>query len=158
MHAERHFEPWAVGVAGALALGLAGPIAFLWLAIQAPPERVATDPWDAKLTQAVEERVRAEGHASGWDISLGATATSTGVRVDLVPSTVGVPLPENLELRLRRERPERADQDAEIALTRDGKRWIADIPLPAPGRWRLLARAGNSELWVERSFDLEVPK
>ena len=157
MHAERRFEPWAVGVASALALGLAGPIAFLWLALHAPPERVATDPWHALLTQADDERVRAEGRVSGWDISLRASRSSAGVRVELEPSTTSRPLPEGIELRLRRERPERADLDAEIALVHRDGRWIGDVPLPAPGRWRLLARAGAADVWVERSFALERP-
>jgi hypothetical protein len=157
VHAERRFERWGVGVASALALGLAGPIAFLWLAVHAPPERVSTDPWHAALTQAVDERVRAEGRASGWDVSLRASRSSTGVRVELKPSTTSRPLPEDVEIRLRRERPERADLDAEIALVRRDGRWIGDVPLPAPGRWRLLARAGAGDVWVERSFALERP-
>lgn len=158
MHAERRVEPWAIGIPAALLLGLTGPIAFLWIAIHSPPERVATDPWNAKLAQDAEERVRAEGQASGWDVSLRASATGSGVHVELEPSTVGMPLPADLQLRLRRERPERADLDVEIPLSRSGDRWIADVPLPAPGRWRLLARAGSPEVWVERSFVVEAPK
>ncbi len=158
MHAERRVEPWAIGIPAALLLGLTGPIAFLWIAIHAPPEREATDPWNAKLAQAAEERVRADGRASGWDVSLRASAVDSGVRVELEPSTRNAPLPADLQLRLRRERPERADLDAEIALSRDGDRWIADVPLPAPGRWRLLARAGNADVWVERSFVVDAPE
>jgi len=156
-HAERRIEPWAVGVVAVLALGLAGPIAFLWVAVHAPPERVATDPWRASLAQDAEERVRASGLDTGWDVTLVAQRTSTGVRVALAPATTRRPLPDDVVLRLRRERPERADLDAEIALVRSGDSWTADVPLPAPGRWRLLARAGAGDVWIERSFALEVP-
>jgi nitrogen fixation protein FixH len=155
-HAERRIEPWAVGTAGALALGLAGPIAFLWIAVHAPPERVATDPWRASLAQDAEERVRGSGRATGWDVSLVAERTATGVRVALVPATTGRPLPDDVVVRLRRERPERADLDAEIALERVDGRWTADVPLPASGRWKLLARAGSGDVWIERSFALVV--
>lgn len=158
MRAERPFEPWAVGIAAALALGLAGPIAFLWVAVHAPPERVATDPWRASLAQADEEHARAQGRASGWDVALRAAPTDAGVRVELVPSSSRAPLPEDFELRLRRERFERADLDAEIALVHSHGRWLAEVPLPAPGRWRLLARAGRADAWIERSFTLEVPR
>jgi len=157
VHAERRIEPWAVGSVAVLALGLAGPIAFLWIAVHAPPERVATDPWHVSLAQDAEERVRASGRDSGWDVSLRASRTSTGVRVELAPATSSWPLPEKLELRLRRERPDRADLDTEIALVRSGGHWTAEVPLPAPGRWRLLARAGAGDVWVERSFALEMP-
>lgn len=156
-HAERRIEPWAVGVAGALALGLAGPIAFLWLAVHAPPERVATDPWRASLAQDAEERVRGSGRDTGWDVTLHAERTATGVRVALVPATTRRPLPDDVVVRLRRERPERVDLDAEIALERVDGRWTADVPLPAPGRWQLLARAGAGDVWIERSFALVVP-
>lgn len=155
-HAERRIEPWAVGIVAVLALGLAGPIAFLWIAVHAPPERVAADPWRVSLAQAAEERVRGSGRDTGWDVSLVAERTSTGVRVELAPETTSRPLPDDVELRLRRERPERADLDAEIALVRVNGRWTAEVPLPAPGRWRLLARAGARDVWIERSFALEL--
>ena len=157
-HAERRIEPWAVGTAAALLLGLSGPIAFLWIALHAPPERVATDPWRAALGQSAEEHMRASGRDTGWDVSLRAVRTSGGVRVELAPATTREPLPHDLDLRLRRERPERAGLDGEIALVRSGAVWIADVPLPAPGRWRLLARAGAGDTWIERSFALEVPQ
>lgn len=155
--AERRIEPWAAGTALVLALGLAGPIAFLWIAVHAPPERVATDPWRASLAQDAEERVRGSGRDTGWDVSLVAERTSTGVRVELAPATTRRPLPEDVVVRLRRERPERADLDAEIALERVDGRFRAEVPLPAPGRWRLLARAGAGDVWIERSFALVVP-
>jgi nitrogen fixation protein FixH len=155
--AERRVEPWAVGVAAVLALGLTGPIAFLWIAVHAPPERVATDPWRVSLAQGAEERVRASGRDTGWDVTLVAERTSTGVRVELEPATTREPLPDGVELRLRRERPERADLDTEVALARSGDRWTADVPLPVPGRWRLVTRAGAGDVWIERSFALEVP-
>lgn len=154
--AERFIEPWAVGVIAVLALGLSGPIAFLWIALHAPPERVATDPWRSALAQDAEERVRGSGRNTGWDVSLSAERTATGVRVSLAPATTRSPLPDDLVLRLRRERPERSDLDAEIPLEHAQGRWTAEVPLPAAGRWRLLARAGAGEVWIERSFGLEV--
>jgi len=158
VQAERRIEPWAIGVVGALALGIAGPLAFLWLAVNSPPEREATDPWSASFAQDTEERVRAAGRASGWDVLLRAERTPSGVRVELAPSTSSRPLPEDVELRLRRERPDRADLDAEIPLVHHDGRWTAEVPLPAPGRWRLLARAGAGDAFIERSFALEVPR
>jgi hypothetical protein len=158
VHAKRRIEQWAVGTVAALALGLTGPIVFLWIAVNAPDERVATDPWRVSLAQDAEERVRASGRDTGWDVSLRAERTATGARVELAPATTDRPLPDDIELRLRRERPDRADLDAEIPLVHSDGRWRADVPLPAPGRWRLLARAGAGEVWIERSFELEVSR
>lgn len=156
MAADRRFEPWPAGVTAALALGLAGPIAFLWLAVHSPPERVATDPWGARLAQAADERARGEGAARGWDVALTAERNAGGVRVELVPASAREPLPENLELRLRRERPERADLDVEVPLTRENGRWLGEVALPAPGRWQLRARVAAGDVWVERRFELEA--
>jgi len=156
MAAERRFEPWPVGVAAALALGLAGPIAFLWLAVHSPPERVATDPWGTALAQVADERARAAGLARGWDVALRVERSAAGVRVELVPASAREPLPDDIELRLRRERPERADLDAEIPLARENGRWLGEVALPSPGRWQLRARLGAADVWIERRFELEA--
>jgi len=153
--AERRFEPWPVGIAALLALGLAGPIAFLWFAAHSPPELVPADPWGSALAQDVDERGRGEGVARGWDVALQAERNATGVHVELVPSA-REPLPDDVDLRLRRERPDRADLDLEIPLARENGRWLADVALPLPGRWQLRARLGSANVWIERSFELEA--
>jgi nitrogen fixation protein FixH len=79
------------------------------------------------------------------------------VHVEISPESSREPLPQSLDVRLRRERPERGDFDADIALAaRDGL-WTAEIPLPLVGRWILVARAGDGFAWVERAFALDVP-
>jgi len=148
---------WPIGLTAALAAGLAVSLAFAWIAARQPPDRLALDPWTAGAEYNADVRARDAAAARGWDLVLHAEKRAGGVRVELVPTSSGAPLPTPLEVGLRRERPDRADFDAELALAPDGAGWVADVPLPLAGRWLLVARAGDAEAWVERRFALEVP-
>jgi hypothetical protein len=89
-------------------------------------------------------------------VALVARRGAGGVEVELSPSTTGAPLPAEPLVTLRRERPDRTGLDADVALVRDGARWRASVPLPLAGRWRLVARAGEADAFVERVFALEA--
>ena len=147
---------WPIGLAATLAVGLCVSLAFAWIAARQPPDRLALNPWTSGAEYNAEFHAREAARARGWDVALRAERRAGGVRVELLPTSAGAPLPSPLEVGLRRERPERADLDADLALSRDGAAWVADVPLPLVGRWLLVARAGDSEAWVERRFVLEV--
>ncbi|MFI5315602.1 MAG: FixH family protein [Myxococcota bacterium] len=149
---------WPLGLALTLAAGLAASLAFLWIALQQPPDVLPENSWNAGVEYNAAARAQASASARGWELELRAERDSQGVRVELRPRSAGDPLPTPIAVSLRRERPGRTDFDADIALQPAGDRWIADVPLPLAGRWILLARAGDAEAWVERAFSLEVAK
>jgi nitrogen fixation protein FixH len=156
MAAERDSLRWPVALALALAAGLSAPIAFLWIATHRPPEVLPVNTWAASNEWNAAQRAQELAHERGWGIDLRAERRSDGVRVEIRPTSSGAPLPESLDVRLRRERPERIDFDADVALEPSGDLWTAMIPLPLAGRWILVARAGDDAAWVEREFALEV--
>jgi hypothetical protein len=156
MATDRESLRWPIGLAATLAVGLAASLAFLWVASPPAPERLAVDAWTAGAELNESLRAQAAAAQRGWSLDLRARRSAEGARVELVPETSGESLPGDLALSLRRERPERSDFDGDVALRNEGGRWIADVPLPLPGRWLLVARAGDSQAWVEREFALEV--
>jgi nitrogen fixation protein FixH len=148
---------WPLGLALALAGGLAASLAFAWIAARLPADLLAVDPWAASDAYSAAVRARESARERGWELALRADRSADGVRIELRPSSSSEPLPAQLDVRLRRERAERGDFDAELALEPRGDAWVADVPLPLPGRWLLVAHAGNADAWVERTFAVEVP-
>jgi nitrogen fixation protein FixH len=153
---ERDSLRWPIALGLVLAAGLAVSIAFLWIAAHQPPDLLAGNPWSDGSEYNAEARARETAREHGWALELRAERSASGVRVELLAKTARDPLPARLEVRLRRERPERADFDADLALEPSGAGWIADVPLPLAGRWLLVARAGDADAFVERTFALEV--
>ncbi len=147
---------WPLGLALALAGGLGVSLAFAWIAAQQPMDWLAGDPWSASDAYNAEIRARESARERGWELALRADRSAGGVRIELRPSSSREPLPAQLDVRLRRERAERTDFDTELALEPRGDAWVADVPLPLRGRWLLVARAGDADAWVERTYAVEV--
>jgi len=156
MNAPRRFEPWPWALALGLALGIAVSVAFLAIAAHQPSDRLSIDAAQAMREHNRAARARQAAAARGWEVALVARADAGGAEVEIAPSTRGAPLPEDALVSLRRERPDRTGLDREVPVRRDGARWIARVPLPLPGRWRLIARAGDAEAFAERELALEV--
>ena len=156
MTTERDSLRWPIALALTLAAGLAVSIAFLWIAARQPPDLLREDGWGSGAEYNADARAQRTARERGWELELRAERSASGVHVELLPKSAGAPLPTALDVRLRRERPERTDFDADVALEPAGGRWIADVPLPLAGRWILVARAGDADAWVERTFALEV--
>lgn len=154
--AARRAWTWPLGLALALAGGLGVSLAFAWIAAHQPMDRLDGDLWNASDAYNAAARARETAHERGWELTLHADRSAGGVRIELRPSSSREPLPAGLDVRLRRERAERADFDAELALEPRGDAWVAEVPLPLPGRWLLVARAGDGDAWVERTFAVEV--
>ncbi|HTO68295.1 MAG TPA: FixH family protein [Myxococcota bacterium] len=148
---------WPLGLALLLASGMGASLAFYWAAARHPKELIGDGAWNAGAGYNAELAAREAGRRRGWTLELRAARSADGVRVELAPRSSGEPLPHDLDVRLRRERPERSDLDADLALAPDGARWVADVPLPLAGRWLLVARAGGADAWVERTYALELP-
>lgn len=156
MAAERQSLRWPIGLAATLAVGLCASLAFLWVASQRLPERLTVNTWTegAELNESL--RAQALAAQRGWSLELRARRSAGGARVEVVPETSGESLPADLEVALRVERPERSDFDGDVAVRTEAGRWLADVALPLPGRWLLIARAGDGQAWVEREFSVEV--
>ena len=153
---ERNSLRWPLGLALTLAVGMAASLAFLWVAARGTPDLLPVNTWTAGAEWNESLRAQARARERGWQIELRAERRPNGVHVELAPASSREPLPKSLDVRLRRERPEREDFDADVALEARGGRWTAEIPLPLAGRWLLVARAGDGDAWVEREFALDV--
>ncbi len=156
MTTDRRLEPWPLALAALLASGMAVSLAFLWVAARQTPDRLVVDSAQALREHNRDALAREKAAARGWDIALVARRSVGGAEVELAPTSARDPLPADIVVSLRRERPDRTGLDAPIPLARDGERWRGHVPLPLPGRWRLVARAGDVEAWVEREFALEA--
>lgn len=156
MATERRFEPWPVALVALLASGMAVSLAFLWIAERQTPDRLIVDSDQALLDHNREALAEQRAAERGWDIALVAQRADGGAWVEVATTSAGDPWPADVAVSLRRERPERTGLDEPIPLEREGERWRAHVPLPLPGRWRLVARAGNDDAFVEREFALEL--
>jgi nitrogen fixation protein FixH len=152
----RTFEPWPWALAIGLALGIGVSVAFLWIASRQTPDRLHVNAGEALRAHNHVERARREAAVRGWDVALVARRSAGGAEVEIEPITKREPLPADAIVTLRRERPDRTGLDADIPLRREGERWSARVPLPIAGRWRLIARAGDADVFAEREFALEV--
>ena len=152
---EHGARRWPIGLALTLSAGLAASVAFLVVAASQPPDLITSDTWRAGDDFNAGQRAHALARARGWDLELDAERVADGVRVTVTPLTRGVPLSGEVVASVRRERPGRADFDADVPLTRAGESWVGTVILPLEGHWRLHARAGDSEAFLERDFALE---
>lgn len=152
-------EPWPWILATLLLAMVTGSLAFYEVARANPDPLVVDDAYAAGLHYS--ERVRAERRADalGWQVALRATPEPGAVHLSLeLRDSAGAPL-DATSASLRRERPAEGGLDAEFALRPAGLpgRLEADVPLPRPGRWRLVAHLQRDAETVERAFELEVP-
>lgn len=152
---ERRFEPWPWALALGLALGVGVSLAFLGIAAWQTPDALGVDAVQALRDHNRDALAQAQAATRGWDVSLVARRSHGGAEIELEPTSAREPLPDDVVVSLRRERPERTGLDEEIPLERDGARWRAHVALPLPGRWLLVARAGDGDAFVEREFALE---
>jgi hypothetical protein len=151
---DRDSLRWPVALALVLAAGLAASVGFWWIASHRPPEVLPVNTWAASAEWNTSQRARELARERGWRLDVRAERVPGGVSVEILPTSSREPLPESLEVTLRRERPERVDFDEDVPLDAERR---AVIPLPLSGRWLLIARAGDASAFVERSFAVEVP-
>jgi nitrogen fixation protein FixH len=157
MRTEPRFEPWPFAVIGLLASMIAGSLAFAVTASRHPDPLVVDDAWRAG--RAYSEHVRAARRADvlGWRVDLAAAPAPGGVdvRVELFDAEAAPLAPERVEVR--RERPAEGGLDASFELRRGDTSVAGHVPLPRPGRWRLVVRAEARGEVVERVFGVNAP-
>jgi nitrogen fixation protein FixH len=157
MPTDRRFEPWPFAVAGLLAAMIAGSLAFAVVASRNPDPPVVTDSWSAGRAYSENVRAARRIEALGWRVDL-ATAPAPGgvdVRVGL-HDAAGQPLAPG-RVEVRRERPAEGGLDAGFELRRAEAGFAGHVPLPRPGRWRLVVRVEAGEEAVEQVFGVAAP-
>jgi len=154
---ERRIEPWPV-LLGALLLAMVGAsVAFYFVAATNPDPVVVDDAYRAGLQYNEAQRTQRRAALLGYELALdthieGASANVT-LRVrdrsgrDVVPEHASV----------RRVRPAEGGYDEIFELRGSGDAFAGRVPLPLPGRWRLVALARVEGKALERSFDLRRP-
>jgi nitrogen fixation protein FixH len=154
---DRRIEPWPV-VLGALLLAMIGAsIAFYFVAAANPDPVVVDDAYRAGLRYNEAQRTRGRAALLGYELALETRSEGDGVNVTLRvrDRTGGSVLPEHA--RVRRERPAEGGHDDVFELEDGGGAFAGHVPLPLPGRWRLIAVARVEGETLERSFELRRP-
>lgn len=157
MGAERHLGAGPFVLAAILAAMVSVLFGVYWLATSYPVELVADDPYEAGLRYNERIAARQRADALGLDVALETTRTAGGARVRITVSSSHGPLPSDLRVAVRRERPTASGYDEEYALAVDGDAFAGDIPLPLPGRWHLVAIVASGDARGERRFAMEAP-
>jgi len=155
---ERRREPWPWVIVTLLALMMVGSISFFAIAVSHPDPVVVDDAYAAGLRYNETRAARDRGRDSGLEIALRTEPVPAGLAVTLEirdPSGARVPAES---VTLRRERPAEGGHDREIAMRSDGGAYAADVPLPLPGRWTLVANAVVNGVHLERAFSVERPR
>jgi nitrogen fixation protein FixH len=145
-------------VLGALLLSMIGAsIAFYVVAAANPDPVVVDDAYRAGLRYNEAQRTRDRAAVLGYELALATHIEGTGVTVALrVRDRSGHDvLPERAQVR--RERPAEGGLDEVFELEASGNAFAGRVPLPLPGRWRLVAVARVEGESLERSFDLRRP-
>lgn len=156
MSPSRPREPWPFVVAAMLAAMISGSLGFFWIAVRHPDAAVVEDAYDAGLRLNQELRARHEAEARGLELRLrtrpGADGT-LGVEVELRDEAGHSVLAD--QVSVRRERPAQGGFDADFALRATGEGWRGSVPLPLPGRWRLVATAEFGDALLRRVFEVD---
>lgn len=152
---RRRVEPWPLAVAGLLLAMIASALAFWAVAAAHPVTLVAEDPFQAGLAynDRVAERRRAE--ALGLVLALDTAPAEGGVAVRVRVTRDGGPAGAVERVVVRRERPTEGGLDAAFPLEAgpDGV-FRGRVPVPRPGRWRLVATATVEGVELRRAFAL----
>lgn len=157
MPTDRRIEPWPV-LLGALLLAMIGAsIAFYLVAAANPDPVVVDDAYRAGLGYNEAQRTRDRAALLGYELALTTHFEGADVNVTLrVRDRSGHDV--LLErARIRRERPAEGGHDEVFELEGSGEALTGRIPLPLPGRWRLVALARVEGETLERSFDMSRP-
>ncbi len=154
MDAERRIEPWPLAVGGLLAMMIGACLLFWNIAATNPDPEVVDDAYLAGLRLNQELRARQRAADLGYELSLGTRAEDGGVRVEVAVRDAGGGRPAVDSVVVRRERPAEGGFDADFALEPEGEAFAGWVPLPRPGRWRLIATAAVGEERVQRVFAL----
>jgi len=154
---DRRIELWPVLLGALLLTMIAASIAFYLIAAANPDPVVVDDAYGAGLRYNEAQRTRGRAARLGYELALDTRGEGDGVRVMLrVRDRAGRSVaPERA--RVRRVRPAEGGHDDVFELQDDGGAFAGRIPLPLPGRWRLVAVARVEGETLERSFDLRRP-
>lgn len=154
MAGERRFEPWPFGIALLLLAGIGGSLAFYAVAVANPDAEVVEDAYQAGLE--LNETLRAERRAEerGYRLDLRTRPGTDAVEVVVsVSDAAGAPAPAE-RVVVRRERPAEGGFDQEFELVPGEGGFVGRVPLPRPGRWRLVATADVEDASLRRVFSL----
>lgn len=155
MAGERRVEPWPVALAGALLAMICVCLGFYAIAATHPDPEVVDDAYEAGLRINEELRARRRAAALGVVLALETRREPGGVEVRVtVTDARGAPAAAE-RVAVRRERPAEGGLDADFELARSGGGYAGLVPLPRPGRWRLVATATVGGEVVRRVFSLE---
>lgn len=148
----RGFEPWPFALAGGLLAMIAGSLTFYAIARANPDALVVGDAYEAGLRYNAEREERRAAEALGVDIELDAQLAPGSARVRVrVLGAGGGPVAAR-DVAVRRERPAEGGYDDDFPLDAAGAAFVGDVPLPLPGRWRLVVTARVGGHTVRRSF------
>ncbi len=158
MPERRRIEPWPFYLAGMLLAMIAGSLTFLAIARAHPDPLVVDDPYLAGLRFNEERAAQQRAEALGVSLELTTRADAEGVEVRALLRDPSGALRPPQHLVLRRERPAEGGLDADFLLERaagaEAGAYRGHVPLPRPGRWRLVARAELGDEVLERSLKL----
>lgn len=157
MTTERRFEPWPIAVMGLLGSMIAGSLAFAVVASRNPDPPVVDDAWSAGRAYSENVRAARRIEALGWGVDLATSPAPGGVDVRVaLRDADGEPLAPG-RVEVRRERPAEGGLDARIELRQTDAGFAGHVPLPRPGRWRLVVRVEAGDEAVEQVFGVAAP-
>lgn len=149
--ARRGSGPWPIALALGLLLMISGSLAFLWTAIRHPDAVIAGDAFSATRAyeSAMQSRSRAE--ARGWHLETDASPSALGIRVRAVMRDDERRVLAADRVLVHREHPSAGGLDATFVAHAEGDAFVADVPLPREGEWRVWVRAEREgETLLER--------
>ena len=157
MPTDRRIEPWPVLLGALLLTMIAASIAFYLIAAANPDPVVVDDAYRAGLRYNEAQRTRGRAALLGYELALDTSGEGAGVDVVLRvrDRSGGEVLPERA--RVRRVRPAEGGHDEVFELREGAQAFAGHVPLPLPGRWRLVAEARVAGETLERSFEFWRP-
>lgn len=153
---ERRFEPWPFILAAGLLFMIATSLSFYAVARANPDALVVSDAYEAGLRYNALQAERRAAQELGLDILLEATLVpgSAELRVAVVGAD-GTAVAAS-DVSVRRERPAEGGYDEDFSLAADDAGFVGEVPLPRPGRWRLVVTARVDGQTVRRAFGVRA--